>query len=329
MEEIKTFNKTVKVDYQLTKKIIDEALANGRFISTEKMEKDVWLQIRNVLGIGGSEVAVALGISEYESSYSLWKKKISDEIEIIDNNFMEWGRGTEAFFRDQYIKITGRKVKEDNKIRIHPEHNCLFVNLDGVVMDGKNEIGMIEIKSTVRSVYKSWSNNPEECPQGIPLYHYCQIQHALSITGFGWCDLVVGILDARKVEIRRIERDEEYIALQNKALVGWWTAYVMQNVPPPKTVAEFAFSDPIPNSVIEADNNILDLHETILKKQEKFNKLKKDIDGLKDEMKTFIGDNEGLVSTGTLMATYKRVEKKECVVPKQSYRELRLKKPKE
>lgn len=328
MEEIKTFNKVIQVDRQLVMPIIQKGLENGRMISTEKMDKELWLQIRNVLGIGGSEVAVALGISEYKSSYQLWKEKVSDEVETFDNKFTDWGTGLEPFLRDMYVKQTGRKVKEDHKIRIHPEHDCLFVNLDGVVMDGKEEVGIIEIKSTVRSVYKSWANNPDECPQGIPLYHYSQVQHELSITGFPWCDLVVGIIDAREVEVKRIERDEEYIQLQNKALVGWWNAYVMQNVPPPKTVAEFAFSDPIPDTTVEADVNILDLHKTILAKQEKFMKLKKDLDGLKDEMKTFIGDNEGLVSAGEVIATYKRVEKKEYVVRAQSYRELRLKKPK-
>lgn len=329
MEEIKTFNKTIQLDRQKVLPIIQEGLQNGRVISTEGMQKEIWLAIRNVLGIGGSEVAVALGISDYKSSYQLWKEKVSDEVEVLDNKFIDWGIGLEPFLRELYIKQTGRQVIEDKKIRIHPKHDCLFVNLDGIVIDNAGkEVGIIEIKSTVRSVYKSWANNPDECPQGIPLYHYAQVQHELSITGFEWCDLVVGIIDNREVEIKRISRDEGYIALQNKALVGWWNGYVLQNVPPPKTVAEFAFSDPIPDTTIEADADMMDLHKTLLEKQGRALKLKKEVDGLKDEMKTFIGDNEGLISAGELIATYKRIEKKEYVVPKQSYRELRLKKPK-
>lgn len=329
MEDTKTFNPVIQIDRNLVEPIIAEGLKNGRFISTKKMDRDLWLQIRTLLGIGGSEVATALGISQYDSSYSLWKNKVSDEIEIIDNDFMEWGRGYEPFYRQKYIKTTGRTVKEDYKIRIHPVYDCLFVNLDGVVMEGKNEVGIIEIKTTIRAAFKSWENTPDECPQGIPLYHYCQVQHELSITGLPWCDMVYGILDARQVEIKRVFRDEEYIALQNKALVGWWTAYVVQNVPPPKTVAEFAYVDPIPDTTIEANADILDLRATIQEKQVRFNKLKAELDNLKDEMKLYIGENEGLVSSGELIATYKRVTRKEYVVQAKSFRELRFVKPKQ
>lgn len=328
MEEIKTFNKVIQIDRSKVNPIIEAGLKNGRMISTKDMDKELWLQIRNVLGLGGSEAAVALGISEYKSAYQLWKEKVSDEVEMIDNKFTEWGTGLEPFLREQYIKLTGREVVEDHKIRIHPKHDCLFVNLDGVVVEKKKEEGMIEIKSTVGVVYKSWSNNPDECPQGIPLIHYSQIQHELSITGFDWCDLVVGIIDRREIEVKRIERDDKYIKLQDKALVGWWNAYVVKNVPPPKTVAEFAYADPIPESSVEATKDILDLHNAILVKTEKFNKMKKDLDAWKDEMKLYIGENEGLTYNGDLIATYKRVEKKEYLVPAQSYRVLRVKKPK-
>ena len=140
---------------------------------------------------------------------------------------------------------------------------------------------------------------------------------------------MVGILDLRQVEIKRINRDEEYIKLQNKALVGWWNAFVQQNVPPPKTVAEFAYVDPIPDTVVEANDDMLDLKETIIEKQKKFNKLDKELKGLKDEMKLFIGENEGLVSNDELIATYKRVEVKEYVVSAKSYRKLNIIKPKE
>ncbi len=328
---VKTFNKCFTIDRAKTQPIIDKALKlkGDRYISTVGMDKETWLSIRVLLGIGGSEAATAIGANKYQSAYELWKQKVSDEVEMLEGDYLDWGTGLEDFLRQQYKKLTGNKeVYADDMIRIHPTIDCLYINLDGIVAKGKKEIGTIEIKTTVRSVYKSWADNPEENPQGIPLYHYAQVQHGLSITGLKWCDLIYGIVDTRRIEIKRIKRDDEYILKHETFLAGWWNAYVVQNEAPPMTVAEFQYIDPIPGSSIEANPDMLDLHKTILEKNRVLLELTKQIKGWKDEMKEFIGESEGLTSVGELIAIYKTVIKKEFTVKEKTYRQLTVKKPK-
>ena len=187
------------VDKERFQRIINKALNEDRKISLEGLSLDDWLTLRTMIGIGASEVAAVLGMNQYESPFSIWKKKVSDEIEIEENDFMTFGNMVEPAIIAWYNKRAKKNAVKDTYIRIHPEHDCLFANLDGVMEDG-----LVECKSTSQRVYDSWSTNEEDCVQGVPLYHYCQVQHELSVTGLPWCDLAILITDRRQLKIKTI-----------------------------------------------------------------------------------------------------------------------------
>ncbi len=297
--------KTIPLDRAKLEPIVKLALENGRMISTEGMEKAIWLGLRVILGLGGSDVAVALGISKYKTSYQLWQEKVADEIESFENKFTIWGNLLEEPLAQEYMRQTGNMVVEDKKIRIHPDYDCLFVNLDRVVLQDGIAVGIVEIKSTVNRVFKSWQKDDDNCVDGIPLYFYCQVQHELSVSGLPWCDLVIGIIDERELVIIRIERDEEYIQKQNLALVGFWNAYVMTNEAPPKTAAEWSFEDPMSESMIEANGEIAELYANLKGKKDTSKALKKEIDDDQDKIKEFMGDIENLVLIDKIICSWK------------------------
>ena len=302
---MKNFNETIRIDRSKLQPIVDAALKSGRMISTIDMPKDVWLGLRNILGIGGSEAAVVLGISKYKTPYQLWKEKVSDEIENIENKFTIWGNLLEEPIAQEYMRKTGMKVVPDNKIRIHPDYDCLFVNLDRVIKTDDGKDGVLECKSTVKRVFDSWQKDEENCPQGIPLNYYVQVQHELSVSGLTWADLAFAILDDRETKIIRIERDEEYIARQNQALVGWWNAYVVPNVAPPFSVAEYSFVEPMQDSFIEATGEIAELYANLKQQKEIKKGLEKTIEEMEEKIKEFIGEKENLVLIDKIIATWK------------------------
>jgi putative phage-type endonuclease len=312
-----------QIDRTRLQPIIDTALQNGRVIDVLTLNKLEWLGLRNMLGLGGSDVATALGINHYKSAYKLWQEKVSDEIEETNNKFTVWGNLLEEPIIQVYEELTGKKVIREKKIRIHPEHDCLFANLDGIV---EADNWVLEAKSTVSSVYKSWKD--DENAQSIPLPYYAQVQHELSVTGFSNAVLVILLLDQREIKIIPIKRDEEYIQKQNKALVLWWNAYVLQNEAPPMTAAEFDYVDPLPGTFTEADDKTLKLCEDTQELQKEWNGLKKKIECNKDQIKEIIGNNELLVSGSRVIATYKTINKAEYVVKANSYRQLNFKKGK-
>lgn len=306
--------------------IIEDALRNGRMISTAGMPLEDWLVLRAMIGIGGSDVSAALSINDYKTPYELWKEKLVEEVESKDNNIMMFGRLVEEPIAQMYMKMTGRSVVEDPYIRIHPDYDHLFVNLDRIVLDngdGKGA-GVFEAKSTVYSVYKTW----EKEPNGIPLNYYTQVMHELSVSGLKWAVLVVLITDRRDIKIIPIERDEEYIQKQNEVLVAWYNGYVKNVIPPERTASDFQFVEPIAGTTKEADVEILAQIDLLKVKQAELSDLDKEVSALKDKVKEFIGDDEALTHAGEVIATYKMINKKEFKVPAKSYRELRFKKSK-
>ena len=297
--------KIIQIDRAKLEPVVKKAINNGRIISTEGMSKEIWLGLRNIIGIGGSEVATVLGINPYKTAYQLWKEKANDEIEVIENKFTIWGNLLEGPVAEEYMRQTRRVLVEDKKIRIHPEHNCLFVNLDRVVMEDGIAVGVVEIKTTTRRNWNHWQKDEDNCVDGVPLIYYCQCQHELSVSGLPWCDLVFAIIDERELVIKRVERDEEYIQKQNQALVGWWNAYVIQNEAPPMTAAEYSFIEPMTDSYIEANGEIAELYANLKGKKETLKALEKDVEKDEDKIKEYIGDKENLVLIDKIIATYK------------------------
>lgn len=304
------------------KPIIENAIKGNRMIDISTMPLEDWLVVRAMLGIGGSDVSAALNISEYKSPYELWKEKLLDVVDAKDNDWMWFGREAEDLIAKGYSRITGREVISDPNIRIHEKHDCLFVNLDRIIIDNGDGMGpgVLECKSTEYNVYKTWL-------ESIPLNYYCQIQHEMSVTGYKWA--VLAVLVGRQIKVIPIKRDDEYIEKQNLALVAWYNGYVKNVVPPERRAADFAFIDPISGTVKEADSEIEATVELLRMKQEEEKNIKKEVDDLKDKVKEYIGDDEALTNkNGELIATYKMIHKKEYVVSAKSYRELRFKKQK-
>ena len=295
------------IDKKRYLKIIEIALKDNRTIDTTNMSIQDWLAIRQLLGIGASEVSGVLGISRYKTPYQIWVHKVSDEIELVENKFTIWGNLLEEPLAQEYVRKTGNLVKTDNKIRIHQKHDNIFANLDRVVVEKRTEEnGILECKSTVKRVYESWIKNEEDCPQGIPLDYYCQIQQQLSVTGFPWCDLIIGILDERETYIKRILPDKKYIEKQNDVIQAWWNGHVIEMIPPEMTADEYNYVEPAIGSVIEADEEVAEIVSKLKERKTEYKGMEKEIKSLEDSLKSFLGDNENLTLAGNILATWKQ-----------------------
>lgn len=286
---------------------IDSALNGDRKILLTHYSFNDWLTFRAMIGIGASEVAAALGLNKYETPFAVWQKKVSDEILLEENDFMTFGNLVEPALIAWYNKKTGNSAIKDSYLRIHKYFNCLFADLDGIMIDDSgNECGLVECKSTSQRTYESWQKDEEDCVQGVPLYHYCQIQHELSVTGLPWCDLAVLITDRRQLKIKRIDRDDNYIKKQNEALIAWWNAYVVPMIPPEMNAKEVSYLEPMMGSFIEADEETVNQIQLLRARQAELKISEKKVDDLKDSIILKIGDKENLMYGGDILASYKQ-----------------------
>ena len=271
-----------------------------KYIPTIGMSREDWLKERK---IGGSSVASILGCNLWASpldAYNELLDPLGNQIET--NSRMIAGQKLESVIMEYWAESTGKKAIQDNKIRIHPEHDFLRANIDGlIVADDDKNTGVLEIKTTGSYTYKNWDG-------AIPENYYCQLQHYLSVTGYGWGEFAV-FVDGHEFHTMRFERDDEFIDLMTNKLVKFWTDHVLTKTPPePTTESDLKALYPshIPDKTIEAANGMDEqINQLILLKGEI-----KVLTDSKKEMELLIkkemGDAEAIMQGDDILVTWKQ-----------------------
>ncbi len=273
------------------------------YIQTKDLSISEWKKKRNSLGIGGSDVAAVLGVSKWKTAVDVYLEKLGKKQDDEETDAMYFGKVLEPVIAERFMKETGLKVINDNKIRIHKKHPCLIANIDRLILKSGNETetGILEIKTTNGFYAKTWETE-------IPLEYYLQLQHYLNVTGYNYGYVAV-LIDGRKFLYYRFERDEKLIKTMTEELVYFWNERVLKEVPPSPQDTEdvnklFPKSQPVQK---EAEKGIIPLINRIkdLKAQ------KKAIEGemkiLESHVKEFMGEAEELTYEGKPIATWKTV----------------------
>lgn len=197
-----------------------------RMISTQNLNTDLWLQYRNK-GIGSSDAATASGLNPFKSQLELWMEKtgriIPSQPNMNEDSPLVWGTILEPIVAEHYAKRTGRKVRKVNAILQHQDHPWMLANLDREIV-GNDDVQILECKTAGMHSAKLWEN-------GVPDYIQLQVMHQLAVTGQHAADVAV-LIAGQKLEIFRIERDDELIERLIKLEQAFWQR-VKTNTPPP------------------------------------------------------------------------------------------------
>lgn len=133
-------------------------------------------------GLGGSEIAPVLGLSPFESRFSLWHRKAGLVGPVEESPEMEWGKRLEAAvlrkYREQHPELDFRTV---NGTFAHPERPWQIANPDLLAVDR-----VIEAKC---SAYGDGYGEPGT--DQIPVYYRCQVLWYLDVLGLQRADLAV------------------------------------------------------------------------------------------------------------------------------------------
>lgn len=214
--------------------VIKTFVSNGR-ISTVGMPEGLWLELRG-LGIGASEAAAAIGISEHRTPFEIAERKLGLAQEDDEANYrrqlkMAMGHVMEPVTASRFAEATGLNVQNFNSMVAHRDHPWMLANIDRRVV-GLNEgqaawleaifgqavsgPGVIELKNV--EFAKGWGK-PDNvhataglCTSGeVPEDYFVQVQHQLAVMGYEWAFLVVTIA-GWETRWYPILRDEELIA---------------------------------------------------------------------------------------------------------------------
>ena len=184
---------------------------------TSKMSRAEWLNARKS-GIGGSDAAAILGVSPWASPYSLWLDKTGKGVEKTETPAMRFGNLMEPVIRGQYEFINSVSVIEDKTLYQHPEHEFMLANLDGVVFQEGEALGILEIKT---SRY-TWD--------AVPAHYYAQVQHYLAVTNQqqAW---VAALFNGENLETFDVPRNDAYIERLIEAESNFWDSVVNSKRP--------------------------------------------------------------------------------------------------
>lgn len=199
-----------------------------RLVETEDLSRDDWLEVRKN-GIGGSDAAAAVGLNPYMSPLELWLIKTGRDANLprpdADDTTepVYWGTLLEPIVAASYTKQTGNRVRRVNAVLQHPTIPFMLANIDREVV-GVPGVQVLECKTAGEFGARLWRD-------GVPEYVQLQVQHQLAVTGKRAADVAV-LICGQRLEVHRIERDDELIARLIELEAAFWR-YVKTDTPPP------------------------------------------------------------------------------------------------
>ncbi len=147
--------------------------------------REKWLISRRA-GVGGSDVAAIMGVTEFNSALAVYVEKISkDPPDAEQSEIADWGRDFEPLILKRYAERSNRRVVRGGKLMRskHAAHH--LITLDGVQLtrppSGAKGPGVAEVKTTGYG-----SRYHEDLPVEVQV----QIQWELFVTGAQWATCI-------------------------------------------------------------------------------------------------------------------------------------------
>jgi putative phage-type endonuclease len=184
---------------------------------TEQQRKD------RQLGIGGSDIAIILGLSSYKTPYQLYLEKIGESSEEQETPQQYWGNRLEPIIRDEFAKRHNVAIKTPDTT-IHPFHEFLRANVDGFIPDLN---AVLEVKTSSGFMTKQWGDNGSD---NIPIQYLVQVAHYCSVfdADCAYIAVLIGGSDYREYKYTRNFEIESRIIEAAKA---FWKC-VQERTPP-------------------------------------------------------------------------------------------------
>lgn len=176
-----------------------------------------WLSWRSG-GIGGSDVAAIMGVSEWDTPYSVWLVKTKRKQPKDKNWAMERGTEGEAKIRALYELRTGLDVPP--ACVEHSEHSYLRVSLDGY---SAAESLVVEMKYLGKEKH-------ELAQRGlVPECYIPQLQYQMAVTGAGRAHYVS--YSEGELEVVVVPRDDAYIDAMLPKVQAFWELVLTDTAP--------------------------------------------------------------------------------------------------
>lgn len=186
-----------------------------------KQRTPEWIEARTH-GIGASQAAAAIGMSDWQSPIGLWAEKLGLVPPQSETLPMRIGAELEPLIARLYTEATGVKVRRANLLRQHPEHAFMLASLDRRA--GRRPV---ELKYSLRGTGYGEPGTDE-----VPDDTLVQVLHQLAVVDEDEADVAVIVGGRPDVQIYRVVRnaDVEARIIEREAI--FWDHVESRTEPP-------------------------------------------------------------------------------------------------
>ena len=253
-------------------------------------------------GIGGSDIAAILGLSQFKTALDVYLSKTTEQPEL-QGEHLYWGHALENPIIDRFVRDTGANVIRQPEMRHHPQHQWAIANADALITNGDTIEAILEIKTS--SAFKSREWGADDTDE-VPIEYIAQVQWYMWIYDVQEAYLAA-LIGGNQYRQYHIKRDDELIAMLAEKAQAFWQNHVIPRIPPePHDGADAQKLYPHDNGdAAEADSDTLTAYAELreLKAQEK--ELKAQIAAREDLLKIKIGNYSAMQANGNTLFTWK------------------------
>lgn len=293
----------------------------GTLITPDSHE--AWLAERQS-GIGSSEAAAAIGVSEYEDDtpLNLYLRKLGLLPPLAENSAMTWGKRLEPLVAEAYMERIGCRYVADQHFARSSTYPHMLATVDRIRDDGR----VVELKTAGARLADKWGPDGSD---EIPANYVAQVTHQLIVLDAEVADVAVliGGNDFRCYTIHRNPDVADAIIRREEA---FWRC-VTDRTPPEPQLADLGVMYALYASP-DGTVSLTDAETALVARWEELGKLisgaTKDRDAMKLEiLKAIRNASLARLSDGRIL-TRKNVVKAAEKAPRAgyTYTDLRLKK---
>jgi putative phage-type endonuclease len=288
--------------------------------SLAKIEKSKDFRAERMSGLGGSDISAICGLNDRTSAFDIYCYKRGLKDELVDNEYLYWGRTMEPLITDEYHKrIAPKSVILRDMFGRSNEYPFLTSHFDGLIVIADELAGILECKNVGLRASGPWG---ETQSKDIPAGAYLQSQHYLMMTGLPWVHVAV-LIDGNDFRVYFIEADNYVHSNLMTIESNFWDRVQNQDAPDPNgTESDFkilqklypAHNDGEVVVVNESENS--DLYALAVRLMDNYgqrNNINKEFDVLKSVMESKMQSAEIILIGDRGKITWKKAKGSEFI----------------
>lgn len=260
--------------------------------------------------IGGSDIAVVMGMSRWKTPLSLWLEKTGDAepTDLSENESVQLGIELEEFVAQKFAKKLNKQVRKTSKMYIHKKYPFMAAHVDRLIV-GEDEL--LECKTCASYKQSEWEeetkiinkDGKEETVviEKIPQEYLLQCVWYMGITGKKTCYIAV-LIGGQQFKYRKIEFDKELFDIMVEMAIRFWDCVQTHTLPSLTPSDNPIMADIYPTSEDEYIEN-----QEFEEKIEQLQKIKTEIKALENEKDLYEAELKNIINThaGIITEKYK------------------------